>query len=375
MEQTNPSPQDMGPMYTDDVIRLRQWASDQTYPLPEKPEYKGTLHQSWLIGAAPDCHLQIHDPKGQISRHHARLMREVSEKWFLLDLPSRNGLIADGVRQTAVVLEPGLELQLGSITMVAESLRLILLRDYLLRLMGWNKEAVRKVERALRAIRIAHARHMPLTLQGEGYLPSLAQSLHRRIWGDSRPFVLFDPSRDTAKESVRSLTNFQHVSEALVAAYGGTLCAEVTQFSPELVELHNEQCEPGSKVHLILFDTAWLRSSLSEARGMTVTIPPLSSRRKDMEEIVSQYFVEAQGDLKIRCAPMHEDIEWILENSADSFYEIEKGTRRVTALLGTRTLSAAARALGMTNVSLRRWLRLRAPRYRIEPVPPAHQES
>ncbi len=363
VEQTHSCPPDPSPAVLDDVVRLRQWATDQGYPLPA--HHPGSTRQSWLVGASPACDLQISDPQGQVSRRHACLLKEPSKKWSLLDLPSRNGVYVDGVRQTAVRLQPGQEIRLGSVTLVAESVRLMLLRNFLLRILGKKKRDLRAVDLALRALRLNRTRHLPLTLQGEGDLVPLAADLHRRAWGGEPPFVLCDPRRDTGEANARSVANVGEIDQALEAARGGSLCVRSARVPLELVEKHNEYADPDARVQLIVCDTSWLRAKLNALTAMTISVPPLSERKKDLPDIVHQYFLEAQRTFQVhRDTVSEEDIDWVVESSAVSFHEIEKATYRLTAVRAAQgNMIDAAQLLGMAPVSLRRWLARRGIHY------------
>jgi FHA domain len=362
VEQTHPSPHDMSPSVLDNVVRLREWASDQGYPLPEPS--RGPPRQSWVVGASPACDLQISDPKGQISGRHACLLKEPSKKWSLLDLPSRNGMYVDGVRQTTALLEPGQEIRIGSVTLVAESVRLMLLRNFLLRILGKKKRDLRAVDFALRALRLNRTRRLPLTLQGKADLVPLAADLHRRAWGEDLPFVLCDPRRDSSDADVRSVANVPQIDEALRAARGGSLCVRSTRPPLDLVERHNEYADPDAQVQLIICGTSWVTAKLSEVTGMTIRVPPLSERKKELPEIVHQYFMEAQRTFHVhRDTVSEEDINWVVQHSARSFHQIEKGAYRLTALVAAGNVVDAARLLGMTPVSLERWVGRRGTRF------------
>ncbi len=363
MEQTHSSPHDTSPAVLDDVVRLRQWASDEGYPLPAL--HPGSTRQSWLLGASPACDLQISDPQGQVSRRHACLLKEPSKKWSLLDLPSRNGVYVDGVRQTAVRLHPGQEIRLGSVTLVAESVRLMLLRNFLLRILGKKKRDLRAVDFALRALRLNRTRRLPLTLQGEGDLVPLAADLHRRAWGEEPPFVLCDPRRYNGEANARSVSNVREIEQALKAARGGSLCVRSARAPLDLVEKHNEFADPDAQVQLIVCDTSWIRVPLNAVAGMTISIPPLSERKRELPEIIHQYFLEAQRAFQGHEVPVSDqDIDWVSETSAGSFHEIEKAAYRLTAVrVAQGNMIDAAQLLGMAPVSLRRWLARRGTHY------------
>lgn len=106
----------------DEVSQLRPWATDTVHSLPDASA------GAWDIGAAEDCALQLVDESGQLSRHHARLEREIAG-WVVRDLGSKNGIRMDGARRRELLLQPGVELGIGGLALIAESPRLVALRQ------------------------------------------------------------------------------------------------------------------------------------------------------------------------------------------------------------------------------------------------------
>ena len=102
----------------DEVVRLREWGTDRVHSL-------SAATGSWTIGSAETCELVLDDRR--VSRQHARVSRQ-GTRWSVLDLGSKNGLRLDGARRSQIVLEPGLEIGLGGLTLIAESPRLLALR-------------------------------------------------------------------------------------------------------------------------------------------------------------------------------------------------------------------------------------------------------
>src|ERR1041384_558466 len=135
----------------DDVIRLREWGTDRIYPVPGEPGAMIT------IGSSEACSLQLSDPSGCLSRQHVRLVREAT-RWIAHDLDSKNGMRLDGVRRPKVLLEPGSELGVGGITLIAESARLITLRGFLARILGWSSDRAEAVDLAVRSVRLSATR-------------------------------------------------------------------------------------------------------------------------------------------------------------------------------------------------------------------------
>jgi hypothetical protein len=201
----------------DDVVRLREWATETIRPLPQPPIDECT------VGAAETCALRIDDRSGRVSRLHARLVRDQG-KWLLCDESSKNGIWLDGSRRREIALEPGAEIGIGGITLIAESKRSIALRSFLARLLGWGKGRTEIVDHALRSVRMAATRRAALILCGDGDLVPIARSLHRRSRGLEQPFIVCDPRRHPGKETVRSAENHVMGLEALAAAAGGSVC-------------------------------------------------------------------------------------------------------------------------------------------------------
>ncbi|MBK7535337.1 MAG: FHA domain-containing protein [Myxococcales bacterium] len=350
------------------MIRLREWASDRFHRLPEARAELPDVLGTWLVGSADDCAFRLHDPSRRISRHHARLLRE-RERWSLLDLGSKNGLRVDGSRQTTALLDPGIEIGIGGLTLVAESLRLIELRSFLCRLLGWGREHAETIDLAMRAIRMSQARRTPLVLRGEGDLVPLAHDLHRRVLGPARPFVLCDPRRQSMEANVRSVTNVESGLEALASARGGSLCVRSGRPPSDFLKVISALRDPDSQCQLIVCDTS--AHDVETLLAVPITIPPLSGRQDELPHIIHEYTVDASIDLNVPVRFYAEDRDWIREHSASSLHEIEKGTRRLVALRAAGSLLGAADLLNMAAVSLRRWIGRRAmPSLGSTPVEP-----
>src|SRR4051812_28755736 len=142
----------------------------------------------------------------------------------MLDLGSKNGLRLDGARRSEIVLEPGLEIGFGGLTLIAESPRLLALRSWLARILGWDDDRIKVIDLALRAVRMTAQRRAVLLLCGQGDLVPIAQGLHSRVLGDARPFVLCDPRRRWSAATARSAANVGRGIAAVATAGGGTVC-------------------------------------------------------------------------------------------------------------------------------------------------------
>jgi len=335
----------------DGVVRLREWGTDRIWVLPPPPADECT------IGAAETCAVQLDDPSGRVSRVHARLGREHA-KWLLRDLGSKNGVRLDGARRTEVVLEPGVEIGIGGITLIAESPRSIALREFLARLLGWRSDRTEVVDHALRSIRMAATRRFALVLCGEGDLVPMARSIHRHALGDERPFVVCDPRRRQGKATVRSAENYETGLRALAAATGGSLCVRGRRLPRDFTEVVVALRDPGSRVELVV--CAHGPQDCEPFLAAPIVVPPLASRAAELDRIITEYAEDALAQLApiggSRTGFLAVDREWVRTHSASSLPDIEKATLRLAAIRESRNLSNAAARLGMAPVSLSRWI-------------------
>lgn len=335
----------------DDVIRLRAWGTETSYPLPAPPV------DGLMIGTHDSCGLRLVDSSGHTSRKHARCERR-KHGWVVVDLDSKNGIRLDGARRPEVRLEPGVELGVGGLTLIAESRRLIELRAFISRLLGWAADKADLVDHALRAIRMAATRRMPLVLCGDGELALIAQALHRHALGLERPFVVSDPRRREVNANVRSAENTETGMEAVRRARGGTLCVWAKRLPRDFDAVSAALRDPATKVQLVVCVDSPRQSRPYNVEP--VVIPPLKSRSREVGRVIFEYSEEAAAELT--APPLSvADREWLQKHSSSSVSEIEKGTRRLVAIRQHgNNLSAAAKVLGMAPISLSRWIGRRA---------------
>jgi hypothetical protein len=335
-----------GWMIDDEIVRLREWGTDRSHPLPSDPTSEVT------IGSSEVCSLRLSDPSGRLSRQHAQLSRD-SVRWVARDLDSKNGLRVDGIRRPKAVLEPGSELGLGGITLIAESPRLIALRGYLARILGWSDDRAETVDVALRSMRLSASRRAALALCGEGDLIPVARGLHRYSLSTERPFVLCDPRRRPTEDHA-ALENYTSAMSALRAAVGGSICVWLKRLPPDFAELTAALRDPGTRVQLI---ACGLRPpDRNDLVSAPIEVPPLSTRADELERIIDEYAHEAGQILGIEQTFSTVDRDWVLRNSATSLPEIEKGTLRLVALRDAGNVARAASKLGMAHASLGEWI-------------------
>ena len=328
----------------DEVARLREWGSDVSYPLPAEGEV--------TIGSAETCTLLLTDPTGCLSRQHVRLVRE-NARWIAHDLDSKNGMRLDGIRRPKALLEPGSELGIGGITLIADSPRLIALRGYLARILGWSSDRNEAVDLAVRSVRLATTRQAALALCGDGDLVPIARGLHRYSLGDDRPFVLCDPRRRTT-EQAGQLENYTTGMRAFHAAAGGSMCMWAKRLPRDFAEVTEALRDPGTRVQLILCGQR--PPERKELVSAPIEVPPLSSRPDEIERVIDEYAADASAMLRASAAFHKVDRDWVRLHSATSLPEIEKGTLRIVALRVAGNIARAAQLIGMAHASLGEWI-------------------
>jgi hypothetical protein len=332
----------------DEVIQLREWGTDRAHLLPSPASVECTL------GAAESCTFRIDDPSGRVSRLHARVRRQQDE-WRLCDGGSKNGMRVDGARQKEVVLQPGAEIGIGGITLLAESVRSIALRDFLARLLGWTRDRIEVVDWAMRSVRMAVSRRAALVLCGADDLVPTARSLHRHARGSDRPFVVCDPRRQSTKSSVRCAENVSSGREALAASIGGTLCVRRERLPPDFPEVIKALRAPALQIQLVV--CAETLDDCERYRVNPIVIPTLGGRGGEIDRIIDEYADDAMTELGTpQPSFLAEDHAWVRNHACSSHSEIEKATLRLVALRASHSLRSAAALLGMAPVSLSRWI-------------------
>ena len=332
----------------DEVIRLREWATNRCHVLPT------TQGSEWVIGSGSGCWLRLEDPRGRISRRHASLSRREG-KWVLQDVGSKNGIVVDGTKRPEVVLEPGLEIWLGGVVMVAESGRLVALRSFLERLLGWSSDQTRSVDLALHTVRNAATRQTALVLCGEGDMVAIARALHSHLLGAERPFIVCDPRRRQTDENVRAAENYRSGTEALQAARSGSLCVWNHRLPPDFQSLADALKDPDT--HVQLFVCAKEAAEAETFGASPIAIPPVRSRPTELPRIVEEYAYDAADVLGVpRTHFLVEDRDWVITHASESLPDVEKATLRLLAIREARgNMNRAAAQLGMGRWSLSKW--------------------
>lgn len=334
-----------------DVVCLRQWGTPNGHALPRHPG------RSWFIGTSDRCALRLADPRA--APVHAQLTYEGQQFW-IWDVGSPHGVRQDGVRREAFPLTTGVEIGIGGTVLIAESARTIALREFCARMLGWARDPA-VLDHALRAIRLAMGRRTALVLRGDGDLVPIAHALHRRTVGADRPFIVCDRRRRTAPGSVRAPANHDSGVVAFGAAAGGSLCVRSSRLPRDFWPLLTQLREPEPSVQLVVCLDRDDRGALLVG-PVPIDVPSLSDRAAEIPRIVEEYAAEAIAMLNApRDCFTAADLEWVIDQSASSLTDIEKGTMRLVACKVSDNLGHAAALLGMAPVSLARWLGRRSP--------------
>lgn len=338
----------ISPSVSDDaVVRLRQWSTDRTYVFSEM--------LSGVIGTSGECAIRLDDK--QVAPKHAQLMFD-GELWWIhgTSQPIRQ----DGIVRSRFVLTAGSEVGIGSTTLIAESARMIQLRAFCQRLMGFGDHRLRAVDLALRAIRLARVRHSAIVLCGEGHLVPIAHALHAYTLGPTAPFVVSDQRRHDIGPTARDPRNVPEAMKALAAARGGSLCIRLSQLPGDLDKALQRIYEPDSDIQLFACMDPGQRARLFTGT-IPIEVPPLALRKTELPRIIEEYVCEAVAKLGApRSCFTESDYRWVIEHAARSLHEIQRATLRVAAVRSSDTIVNAATRLGMSQASLSRWLRHRS---------------
>jgi predicted component of type VI protein secretion system len=335
----------------DPLLHLREFGGQKIYKLPSPPP--APLQLQAFLGSEASCVIRLQDPK--VSRRHARLLYEAS-RWGVLDV-SRNGMKVDGHRQSVAHLGSGAELEVGDTTLIAESPRLLELREYLCRLLGWASERAHAVDMAIRAIRLAQVRRVPLVLRGAGQLVTIARDLHRRIFEEPTPFVVCAPHTGSVAENVRVAQTVEQGLAALRAARRGTLCVRAPPVPADYLKLTEILRDARVVVQLIVCDD----TPMSErALDGPIAIPLPVDRGDELPRLVEEYCEDAAAAFDTSAPDIATHRMWILRYAADTVPEIATSAYRLAALRVCGSVDAAAAALGLPGHQLQRWLDIKS---------------
>jgi hypothetical protein len=336
----------------DDVIRLREWATDIVHPLARNG------HAHLTLGTTEANSIRVRDRSRRIARVHARL-EWTRGRWLIVDAGSEHGLFIDGARCDRAELRPGLEISLGgAATLIAESPRLIALREALERLLGWSPARRGMVDEALHQLRDHDLQRAPLVLCGgpaEHDLIPIAQELHRLTLTEQLPFVVYHPHRPVPRSEGVAPT-FTDRATALREAGDGTLCMEHSAVSSrDVLAIYAAVLPRQCRTHIVHCGNDPDDPDLPTPR---IVIPPLDTRKTEINRLISEYVREAAGLLyatkRVRLSPA--DREWLRTSASESLPELRTATLRLVAVREAGNVYAASALLGISHVGLAKWL-------------------
>jgi hypothetical protein len=340
MGSTKADPTAAGWAINDPVIRLRPFGSALALVDLESSD-------CWVLGSSPECSIHLDDLSGRVSRRHAVASRE-GAIWTMADLGSTNGIRVNREDRRTFQLAPGDEIDIGGITLIADSSRSMELHLLLRRLLGWSAPRL-GADRAFREVReMAHGR-AALILHGAGSLLGVARRLHRLALGD-RPLVALGPG--------------DSVTEAIERAAGGMLYIEARHLPRDLGPLVAGVQEPTARVRIVVGvasaeESARLAATLP--RVATIAIPPLAERPEELDALIEAYRQDSVAELGAPDLGLRRlDLEWIRSNPSwvSTFDELEDAVRRLVAIRAWGVTGGAER-LGITHGALSRWARRR----------------
>lgn len=350
LTSTETDPPDERWILTDEVIGFREVTRGELYSFPADGR------SEWRIGSSSECEMQLRDPAKGISRHHATMKRD-GGGWRIEDRGSKNGLSIDGVLRSAMPVDPGTQIGMGSLRLVAITYRLLLLRSFLLRLTGWGPTHQQAAEEMIQNIRSAQLRGEPLLLQGKGDLIPIAHRLHRIFSGEDRPFVLHDPSRVASdSEGGGRWKNVRELREAIARAGGGTVCIRSKPLPADFLRIAIGSRQAGKRApQLIVCGDGSLELRMMR-RSPLLVVPLLAERPADqVDQVISEYLEEAAREFSLQPYLTAGERAWVTRSSR-TIADVEKCVRRLAAWKKRPTYTGAASLLGMAAISLRQWL-------------------
>jgi hypothetical protein len=266
----------------------------------------------------------------------------------------------DRERSTKFPIVPGVEIGIGSLTLIAENQALVQLRSYLARVLGWDAAGRSAVEAAIQAIRAAANQRRPLVIGGAEDMVAVARQIHRRTTAPGAPFVVCGSRPRESDLGVNVTATHADPVTAFEIAAGGTVCVRAEQLPVPLERLVEvaEDARARTEIQLIICANRpprWWKASPA------IVVPKLRRRSaSDLQNIVAEYAIDAICELD--AAPTSFSVaqrEWVAKYAASSFSDIEIATLRIVACNDAGNVHRAAARLGLSHVALGKWLKRR----------------
>lgn len=314
-----------------DVIQLREWGAEKSYPLPR------TGAQDLIIGSASDAWVQVQDAEQFVSRRHA-VIRRIDAAWYISDAASKNGLWIDGRRAGTSTLLPGMEVGIGRLRFVVEDAATIRERQLVERFLGWSPERRAAVDRAMRCIREYRSARVPLWLTGCDDLAAIARRIHDEVQ-PGQPFDVVELHGRKGK-----------LATAMSETRAGAICTWARRMPADVHKIRAlvAQCKPHCNV-IVCARTA--------DQVISVEVPSLATRTLEIERIIDEYAADAIAKLDARSASFAAvDRDWLVANPPETLAEIEETTLRLIAVREFGGVTHAAPKLGLSHSALSRWM-------------------
>jgi hypothetical protein len=340
MNSTQKAPGEEGWAIDDPIIHLRLRGDTRRYVLP--PAVEGT---QLMIGAAETCQIVLHDLTSRVSRQHAVLVRG-RQVWTVHDRGSTNGIWQDGERRLAIELAPAVELEIGGVALVAESARLMALREYLSRVIGWGPARGGEVDQGIQAVRSMATRRAALVLCGDGELHDIARQLHLLAVGTERPFIMCHRDR----------------MPPLHLASAATFCFADDTLPNEFAQVAATVTAPNSRARLIVCSPS--REEATEAlaqlgHSVVIELPALDTRAAELEPLIVAYAGDTVRAFGFASNGFREhEMVWLRKIELKTLADVQDLAYRLV-VLRNRGVSGGAELLGVSHVALSRWAKRR----------------
>jgi hypothetical protein len=225
-------------------------------------------------------------------------------------------------------------------------------------MIGWGPGCAESIDHALRMLRMAALRRAIFVLCGEPNLGPLAEELHRLTLTEQRPFVLCDPRRRTSEDTERFTRCVADGQTAIAQARDGTVCIDDGRRPADLARALEVWHRPECAARMMV-----LARNARKADVYTpapVVIPPLRSRRDEVERLVVEYEADAAHRLGISGVELSPaQRAWIRERSGETLPDLQKAALRLLAIRHAGSIYGAAALLKMSHAALGRWLERR----------------
>jgi hypothetical protein len=226
------------------------------------------------------------------------------------------------------------------------------LRELCCRIFGWSNKQM--VDDVMQTLITAVARRGAVALRGESDLVPVAYSLHRRLFGSERPFVVCDPRRRDGDGSVRAPPNRNAGMLAVEAAVGGSVCIRSNRLPVDFGLLVSSLREQGSVS--MLFICLKQQDCVTDILCRPLEIPSLAQRSSELDRLFDEYLEDAAQMLMVGSVQVSDAMRKSVLCDVKTLIDLEKAAMRVVALQSSHNISQAARRLNMAPVSLTRWL-------------------